>query len=117
MEELRSHLDDDVDDVVDSAKRLFDWRVYVRKHPWACFGAALAAGYFAVPRRLELKSPDVETLLQLAGRNKLVVQANPSTQRREGLVNGAFRFVAQAALREALNFAGRQMGKRGSRND
>jgi hypothetical protein len=68
MHDLRGQLDNDVEEVVDSAKEFTDWRTYVRSYPWACVGVAAAIGYLVVPSRVELESPDVDTLLELAKR-------------------------------------------------
>ena len=108
MESVRSELDHDVDGVVRSAKRMIDWRVYVHKYPWACLGAAAAIGYLIVPRRLELNSPDADTLLELAKQNKLVIQANPSPQPQRGVAGMLIQLAADAAARGVLSYLGRQ---------
>ena len=51
MEEVRCDLDQDVQEIVEGARDLRDWRSYVRTYPWVCVGAALAVGYLLVPRR------------------------------------------------------------------
>ena len=51
MEEVRCDLDEDVQDIVEEARDMGQWRYYVRSYPWVCVGAALAAGYLIVPRR------------------------------------------------------------------
>lgn len=115
MEDVRGQLNDDVEDVVDSAKELIDWRAYVRKHPWACLGVAVAFGYFVVPKRLELSSPDVDTLLELAKSNKLVVKANPSPERRNTAASKLFNLVSHAAVRSGLAYLGQKLGEIGGR--
>ena len=108
MDDLRSQLDNDLEEVVDSAKEFTDWRTYVRRYPWACVGLAAAIGYLAVPSRVELESPDVDTLLELAKKNKLVVDANPSPRKREGLASTTFRLLLHAAGRNALTYLGQK---------
>ncbi|TVS12777.1 MAG: hypothetical protein EA424_22280 [Planctomycetaceae bacterium] len=116
MNELRGQLDNDVEEVVDSAKELTDWRTYVRRYPWACVGLAAVIGYLVVPSRLELESPDVDTLLELAQQNKLVVDANPPPRKREGLASTAFRFLLHAAGRSALSYLGQKASELAARD-
>ena len=111
MRDIRGQLDHDVSTPVTSAKSIADWRAYVRKYPWICLGGALAIGYFAVPKRVEVRQPDVDTLLKLAEKNKLVVQANPEPQERRGAMHQLLRFATNAAVRGALAYAGHQMGR------
>jgi hypothetical protein len=111
MEAVRHELAEDVDDVVTSAGQAFDWREYVRRYPWAFLGAAAAVGYFVVPSREEIVSPDAETLLALARRNKLVVQANPTPQKRGGLAGTLFSIAANALVRGAVSYLGQQAGR------
>lgn len=51
MKEVRQELDEDVQEIVEGARDLRDWRSYVRSYPWVCLGAAVAVGYLIVPRR------------------------------------------------------------------
>jgi hypothetical protein len=111
MHDLRGQLDNDVEEVVDSAMEFTDWRTYVRSYPWACVGVAAAIGYLVVPSRVELESPDVDTLLELAKKNKLVVQANPSPRKRDGIASTALRFILHAAGRSALTYLGQKVGE------
>jgi hypothetical protein len=115
MHDLRGQLDDDVEEVVDSTKEFIDWRTYVRRYPWACVGVAVAIGYLVVPARVELESPDVDTLLELAKKNKLVVDANPSPQKREGFASAVVRSFLQAAGRSALTYLGQKAGELAAR--
>jgi hypothetical protein len=111
MYDLRGQLGNDLEEVVDSAKEFTDWRTYVRSYPWACVGVAAAIGYLVVPSRVELESPDADTLLELAKKNKLVVEANPSPRKREGIASTALRFILHAAGRRALAYLGQKAGE------
>jgi hypothetical protein len=51
MARVRSHLANDVGEVVEQAKELTDWRSHVRRHPWLFAGAAAAIGFMIVPAR------------------------------------------------------------------
>lgn len=111
MEELRGHLAEDVEDVIRSTKQMADWQEYVTRYPWLCMGAAAAIGYLVVPKRVEIVSPDTETLLELAKRNKLVVKADPAPQKRGSLAGMLFTFAANAAIRAAMAHLGQRGGK------
>ena len=55
MQNIRGNLSEHADEAVKKCGREFDWRHYVAKHPWTAVGAAVAAGYFLVPRRVYCK--------------------------------------------------------------
>ena len=111
MHDLRGQLDNDLEEVVDSAMEFTDWRTYVESYPWVCVGVAAAIGYLVVPSRVELESPDVDTLLQLSKQNKLVVEANPSPRTQEGIASTALRFMLHAAGKSALSYLGQKVGE------
>ena len=111
MKAVRCDLVGDVDDVLRSARQMLDWKEYVRRYPWACMGAAAALGYLVVPRRLELISPDAETLLQLAKQNKLVVKPNPTPQNRRGLLSTLLTIAGTAVVRGAMAYVSQQAGR------
>jgi hypothetical protein len=50
MARIRRDLNGNVDGIVESAKELTDWRLFVRSYPWASVGAAVATGYLVAPR-------------------------------------------------------------------
>lgn len=114
MEAIRGQLNQSVDTALTSARRATEWRNYVRKYPWACLGVAAAIGYVVVPRRLEVRQPDVDTLLKLAERKKLVLQANPPETKQRGMGQELSRLAAKLAMRAAMGYLGRQLGKTGA---
>lgn len=113
MQQVRCELGDGMDDIVESTREMTDWRSYVEHYPWLCAGAAAALGYLVVPKRVELLSPNADTLLELAKRNKLVVNTNPQAQAKSGLTGTLLTFLANAAVRSAIAFAGQKLGKEG----
>lgn len=110
MASLRSELDEGVDDIFEDARTLGNWRYYVHQYPWACLAAAATAGFLLVPRRLELVTPDAETLLRLAKKNQIVIKQKPEP-RPKGPGGALISFLANMAMRSALAYAGQQMGK------
>lgn len=111
MDELRSDLGDNVEEIVDSARTLSDWRHYVSTFPWACMAGAAALGFLIVPKRIEMVSPDADALEELAKRNKLVVKSNPKPQAKSGMTGAMFSFLANAAMRGAMAYVGQNVGK------
>ncbi len=110
MKDVRCEIAEDMDDVVASAREMTDWRVYVKRYPWACLGAAAAVGFVVVPKRVEVTSPDIDTLLALAKQNKLVVETNPKAQAKSGLAGTMLGLVGNALLRAGVAYVGQQMG-------
>lgn len=111
MQFARQRVRAEVDEVVDGAKQFADWRYYPRRFPWATLGAAAALGFAAVPRRLEIVSPDVKTLQELARQHKLVVDPKPSGARQPGLIDGLLTMTGNLLLRAGIAYAGQQVGK------
>lgn len=108
---IRQDLDVDVQDVVAGARRLTDWRHYVRDYPWVTLGAAAAVGYLLVPRRLEVVRPDAETLAKLARADGLVVQHRPKQSAKAGIVESLATVAGRILVRTALAYAGQQVGR------
>jgi hypothetical protein len=104
MAQIRSDLDEDVEQIVENAKVMADWRHYWRSYPWACLGLAAAVGYLIVPSKLHLIRPDVETLLQLARKNHLVVDPKPKPTPRAGLSGAVIGWLARTAVRGAIGY-------------
>lgn len=111
MAEIRGNLHHEAEGIAENARVMTDWRFYLRSYPWACVGAAAAVGYLMVPNRLQIISPDVNTLLKLAKKNRLSVTPEPEPQKRGGLVGTLFTFAANTAVRGLISYAGQQAGK------
>ena len=109
MEELRCDLDEDVQEIVEGARDMRDWRTYVRSYPWICLGAALAVGYLIVPRRPFGMQPDTKTLAELANQSRLLATSNLSRKRT---VRGILlAFVGKLVLRGVSSYVGQQADK------
>ena len=111
MARIRCELHEDMTGIVANARTMTDWRYYVGRYPWACVGAAVLAGYFIVPRRLEVVRPDPEALLALARQNKLVVTDKPVPRTRGKVVGPLFNLAANMLVRGLIAYAGQQAGK------
>jgi hypothetical protein len=104
MDSMRDHLSEHVDDVVESAGQIVDWREYVTRYPWACLAATFAVGYLLVPARLEILRPDADALLELAKRKKVVVETAPSPQKHGGVTGMLLSAAANAAVRGVVSY-------------
>jgi hypothetical protein len=108
MEEVRCDLDQDVQEIVEGARDLRDWRVYVKSYPWACVGVTLAVGYLVVPRRRRMSEPSAEMLAELAKQSRLAAMADLPTKSNGGRV---LAFVGSLALRGVASYVSQQAGK------
>lgn len=52
MRRVRRELNVEVQEIVEQARDLADWRYYVGRYPWICLGGAAALGYLLVPARV-----------------------------------------------------------------
>jgi len=106
---IRRELDVDVAEVEQSARTLMNWKYYIQNYPWACVAVATAVGYLAVPRKLEIHSPDPKTLEKLAKKRHLVVEQKPKAQAKGGLIGTAFSFISGLVLKTAMAQLGHQV--------
>lgn len=111
LRHARGRLIVDASAVAGGARELADWRYYVRRYPWAALGVAGAVGYFAIPRRLEIMSPDAKTLEHLAKRNKLVVETRPPAAQKTNLMDTLLTMTGNVLLRAGTAYVGQQIGK------
>jgi hypothetical protein len=65
MHQVRLELGEEMNEFVDNARAMTDWRVHWRRHPWAFGAAAALAGYLIVPSR-RFGEIDARTLAQAA---------------------------------------------------
>jgi hypothetical protein len=108
MEEVRCELDEDVQDIVEDARDLGDWRSYVKRHPWICLGAAFAAGYFVVPPRAPKLPPDVQTASDSANQGSPTRSYLSAAGDARGML---LSFVGNLVMRQLASFAMQQAEK------
>lgn len=111
MAQVRCDMGADVQQIVDSARTMTDWRYYVEQYPWLCLGAAAALGYLAVPNRVHMLRPDAQSLAELAKRDKIIVKASPQA-RPNGYGSMLAGMVAKAALRGATAYFAAKLTKK-----
>ena len=90
MGEIREDLDEGVQDIVERAREMQDWRTYMKAHPWLFVGAAAAVGYIIVPRRPNR----VDQLSQM--------------QPQRSKIARVLGFAGMVVLREVVSYVGRQ---------
>ena len=94
MELVRCDLDEDVQEIVEGARDMSDWRYYVKTYPWICLGGALVAGYLIVPGALgALASVAASASAKGGARGKLL------------------SLIGNLVMRSALTYAGQQARK------
>lgn len=112
MARLRGGLHREVDDIVEGARTMTDYRYYLRRYPWGCAAAAVAVGYLIVPNKTRIISPDVATLKELAKHNQLVVKAKPEVSKQQsGPLNLLLQLAANTLVRAGVSYAGQQAGR------
>jgi hypothetical protein len=108
MRTIRRELGQDVEDLVEHAERLMEWRYYVRRYPWASLGVAALLGYFIIPQRIVTLPTDDHTLSKLADR--LPIQPRPE-RKKQSLLGWLVSMGTGMALRAAGAYVTQQLGK------
>ena len=111
MAAIRSDLHEDVHDLVETARQMSDWRYYVRRFPWMSVAAAAAVGFLVVPSRLEVTSPDPDSLAELARQKRLVVKPKAEAHPRRRRIAGRDPPGQRAACAARVAYVGRQAGR------
>jgi hypothetical protein len=116
MQNVRRSVGDDVEGIVHTAKTLSDWRYYVKNHPWACLGAAFAAGFLLMPKRKLPKEDDARQLIELLKSNKIslgAMGATPFGPGTGGLAKTLIAMAAPAMMRAVMTYAGQHFSAGG----
>lgn len=110
MRTIRRELGDDVEELVEHAERLMDWKYYVQRYPWACAGGAALLGYFLVPQRIVTLPTDEHTLSRLADR--LPIHTKPAEpKKQQSMLGWLVSMGTGMALRAAGAYLTQQLGK------
>ena len=108
MAEVRYDLDVDVQEIVEGARDLSQWRSYVRAHPWWCLGGALALGYLVVPRRNQAAVAAPQQSPPLASRSWPATPISPLLGQAGGML---LAFVGNLAMRAVSTYASQHADK------
>jgi hypothetical protein len=98
MRQMRCELGEGMDDLVENARVMADWRYYVHRYPWACVGAAAVAGFLLVPTRTQVIRPDPAALAEELARRHLVMPADGEAPTAKHGVIAALAAMAGNAL-------------------
>ena len=107
MRQVRRELREDVEEIVENAQVLTDWRHYVRRYPLVCLGAAAAAGYLVVPARRDFRPDPVAIADALQARALTVTPPAP----RRSLLSTALGIVGPLVWQAALTLGRRQLDR------
>ncbi len=115
MNALRSSLDNHVEQVATGVRAKSDWRYYVRNYPWLAVGAATAAGYVLMPRRVQnvvrtVADPDV--VARMIKKEHLVTAPESSVKAGvgSGLMSKLTALALAAGSRAAVGYLSNQLG-------
>ncbi len=111
MAKLRLGLHQDAAAVVGEASSAFDWKSILARRPWLTFGAAVAAGYFLIPRKrlpvpIEVPTHQVEAIVSaVEERQAPRKQASRSGSAFWSLAKLGFSIGGPIALQAAQSYA------------
>lgn len=97
MQQIRCDIDRDLDEMVASARRMVDWRHYVKTYPWTCLGAAAALGFLIVPKRKMEHGPESA--------------AEPAPAATRGWVDAIWATATSIAVRKAIELLGQSAAR------
>jgi hypothetical protein len=102
MRQIRVEMRDDVQGLVDNARKLGDWQYYVKTYPWACLAVAAAAGYLIVPSKVHVIQPDPKALVELAKARQISVTADVQPKANGGIAKGLLNMAAGMIIQGGL---------------
>lgn len=111
MARLRGELRTDVTRTRAAAKRLTDWRYYVRQFPWASAATMVAAGFMLVPKKRERPLVDESALEKMVGENRVVVIPQKAVAAQKSMIGSIGALVAAAAARAAMNYVSHRLAQ------
>jgi hypothetical protein len=97
--------------IAGQARELTDWRHYLQRYGRVTLGLCALFGYAMVPRRVEIITPDAETLEKLAKRQRLVVEPRPAATEKRKLLDTALSLGSSMLLRAGIAYAGQRMSQ------
>jgi hypothetical protein len=104
MRQVRCELGEEVDDLVENARVMADWRYYVHRYPWACLGAAAVTGFLLVPTRTQVIRPDPAAIADELARRKIVVPAgNDQPKAKHGVIAALAALAGNAILQGGMS--------------
>jgi hypothetical protein len=116
MRQIRLDLDQDVRTVVvnartmvANARTMVDWRHYVKTSPWLCLGAAAAAGFLLVPKRISERA-EGQTLESSPRLGRAEAAIEPARVGK-GIAETLVAALAGVAIRTATQYVSQQAAR------
>jgi hypothetical protein len=107
MAVLRASLGHELQHTVSGLRTMVDWREFVRRHPWACLGAAALAGFAMIPTKSTVVvQADANSIANFARGKALRVNTTP---KRTTTVESLARVAGQMAIRAATAYVTRRI--------
>jgi len=101
MKNIRGSLSEHADAAAQKARREFEWRHYVARHPWTSLATVAAVGFFLVPRRTCCQAGNSAGVATDAV-DRVARPAQPTPW--AGIVTGLQTAVTTTIAREGLAF-------------
>ena len=98
---IRRELHADVQGVVAKAEAAADWRRYLTMYPWVSLSAALALGYWIVPKR----TPRAISYVEAASPPPVLTAREEAAVEKKSLLGAAIGMLAPLAMRMAQGYA------------
>jgi len=109
MQQIRNDIDQGVEEMVENARSMVDWKHYVRTYPWLCLGTAFALGYLIVPKRSAAIHQNEMTWAELQRAGQTVMKPAPAVL--HGLVDALLATAVNLAFRQATVYVSQGVGK------
>jgi len=101
MSRLRSRLNGDVDDIIDQAQDMLDWKHYLKQYPIASVSVIAALSYFLVPRR-KFETNNVQIDEEAIDRLLAARNIAPPAPPKKTLFGDLLGIATQMAFRSAI---------------
>lgn len=110
MRAIRRELGADVEEVIEHAERLMDWRYHINRYPWAAMGASAVLGYFLVPNRTTVVQTSDSVVQQMVDRLPAAIQEKLDTN-KPSLVSSLITLGSGFVMKAAMSYAAQQASK------
>ncbi len=111
MRQVRRELTEDMQEIVDNARVMTDWRHYVKAYPWACVGAAAAVGFWVVPSKARYVGPDAEAIGEIMKSQMHSIKSSVEKNKTKGIAATIMGLAASALLQGGIALGKQQLRK------